>query len=68
MARVLITGGRAPAALDLARKFDAAGRTVFAADSAPVDAVRRVARGAGTRSACRSRSTIRTTSRSSSRA
>jgi hypothetical protein len=35
MARILITGGRAPAALDLARKFDAAGHTVFAADSAP---------------------------------
>ena len=35
MARILITGGRAPAALDLARKFTAAGHTVFAADSAP---------------------------------
>ena len=35
MARILITGGRAPAALDLARKFDATGHTVFAADSAP---------------------------------
>jgi hypothetical protein len=35
MARVLITGGRAPAALELARLFAAAGHTVFAADSTP---------------------------------
>jgi hypothetical protein len=35
MARVLITGGRAPAALDLARQLATAGDTVFAADSAP---------------------------------
>jgi hypothetical protein len=35
MARILITGGRAPAALDIARKFARAGHTVYAADSAP---------------------------------
>jgi hypothetical protein len=32
---VLITGGRAPAALDLARRFAAAGRRVVVADSTP---------------------------------
>ncbi len=35
MNRVLITGGRAPVALDLARHFAAAGAEVFVADSAP---------------------------------
>lgn len=35
MARVLITGGRAPAALELSRQFHEAGHTVFAADSSP---------------------------------
>jgi predicted ATP-grasp superfamily ATP-dependent carboligase len=35
MARVLITGGRAPAALDLARQLATAGDTVYAADSVP---------------------------------
>ncbi|HZF32536.1 MAG TPA: carbamoylphosphate synthase large subunit [Candidatus Angelobacter sp.] len=35
MARILITGGRAPAALDLARQFHRSGHVVFAADSAP---------------------------------
>jgi len=35
VARILITGGRAPAALDLARKFAASGHSVSAADSAP---------------------------------
>jgi glutathione synthase/RimK-type ligase-like ATP-grasp enzyme len=33
--RVLITGGRAPVALDLARRFAASGAEVFVADSAP---------------------------------
>jgi predicted ATP-grasp superfamily ATP-dependent carboligase len=33
--RVLITGGRAPVALELARQFARSGATVFAADSAP---------------------------------
>ncbi len=33
--RVLITGGRAPVALELARQFARGGATVFAADSAP---------------------------------
>jgi len=33
--RVLITGGRAPAALELARLFHASGHVVFAAESAP---------------------------------
>jgi hypothetical protein len=35
MRRVLITGGRAPVALDLARQFAAAGAQVFVADSRP---------------------------------
>lgn len=35
MPRILITGARAPAALDLARQFAAAGHQVFVADSAP---------------------------------
>src|SRR5882724_8638444 len=35
MKRVLVTGGRAPVALDLARNFAAAGAEVFVADSAP---------------------------------
>lgn len=33
--RILLTGGRAPAALELARLLRAAGHTVFAAESAP---------------------------------
>jgi hypothetical protein len=36
MRRILITGGRAPVALDLARRFAAAGSAVFMADSAPL--------------------------------
>lgn len=35
MRRILITGGRAPVALDLARRFAAAGSAVVIADSAP---------------------------------
>lgn len=35
MARILITGGRAPAALELARQFADSGHVVCAADSAP---------------------------------
>jgi predicted ATP-grasp superfamily ATP-dependent carboligase len=35
MPNVLITGGRAPAALELARVFGAAGHTVFMAESVP---------------------------------
>ncbi len=35
MPNVLITGGRAPAALELARVFAAAGHTVFVAESVP---------------------------------
>jgi hypothetical protein len=35
MSRILITGGRAPVALELARQFAAGGDVVFAADSAP---------------------------------
>lgn len=35
MGAVLITGGRAPVALDLARRFAAAGRRVVVADSTP---------------------------------
>jgi hypothetical protein len=35
MPHVLITGGRAPAALELARVFHAAGHTVFMAESVP---------------------------------
>ena len=34
MARILITGGRAPAALELGRQFHGNGHAVFAADSA----------------------------------
>ncbi|TVY02033.1 ATP-grasp domain-containing protein [Cohnella terricola] len=33
--RILLTGGRSPAALELARLFQAAGHRVFAAESAP---------------------------------
>lgn len=35
MARILITGGRAPAALELSRQFHEAGHIVFVADSVP---------------------------------
>ncbi|MEV0581590.1 hypothetical protein [Nonomuraea sp. NPDC050310] len=38
---VLITGGRAPVALDLARKFAACGSRVLVAESAPADLCRR---------------------------